>query len=154
MRAEDYPSTYPIPMNIAELRQRAESGSIVAQSTLGICYLNGIDVEVDYQEALQFLSAAVERRAPRAAANLARMYAEGLGVPTSMDEAIRLYELAANKGEFLAQVALGRIYSRSVDVPSDPDAALRWYSAAVGQENQVGDCEELNESKLYLKNRI
>jgi len=38
-------------MNIRELRQKAESGSVVAQSMLGICYLDGIEVPIDYREA-------------------------------------------------------------------------------------------------------
>ncbi len=77
-------------MNIQDLRRKAESGSVVAQSILGVCYLDGIDTKVDYTEALRFLSAAAEKGAPRALAGLARMYATGLGVPTSVSEAVRL----------------------------------------------------------------
>jgi len=34
-------------MNIPDLQRQAESGSVVAQAILGICYLDGIEVEVD-----------------------------------------------------------------------------------------------------------
>ncbi len=71
-------------MNISELRKEAESGSVVAQSVLGICYLHGTEVQVDYQEAFRLLSAAAERGAPRAVANLARMYALGWGFPRTL----------------------------------------------------------------------
>jgi len=60
-------------MNISELRKEAESGSVVAQSVLGICYLHGTEVQVDYQEAFRLLGSAAERGAPRAVASLARM---------------------------------------------------------------------------------
>jgi TPR repeat protein len=139
-----------LEMNISDLRQRAESGSVVAQTALGVCYLEGIDVEVDYEEAFRLLSSASDQGVPRALANLARMYADGLGIPKSVTEAVRLYERAAAAGEFLAQIELGRIYSRSVVVPTNPDLARRWYSAALAQEGQVDDCEELREAKAYL----
>jgi len=41
-------------MNIPKLSQEAEAGSCVAQSILGTCYLDGIDVEIDYGKAFQF----------------------------------------------------------------------------------------------------
>ena len=50
-------------MNIAGLRQKAESGSVVAQAALGICYLYGRGVDVDYEEAFRLLSAATEKGA-------------------------------------------------------------------------------------------
>ena len=65
-------------MNISDLKQKAESGSLAAQSILGSCYLEGIEVEVDYSEAFRLLSAAAGRGVPRALANLARMYAGGI----------------------------------------------------------------------------
>lgn len=139
-------------MNIAELRQKAESGNVAAQSVLGICYLDGIDVQVDYAQAFRLLSSAANRGSPRAATALARMYAEALGVPQNLREAVRLYEFAARAGEFLAQIELGRIYSRGPEEFIDPHAALRWYSTAVAQERNVANCDkEIQEAKQYLK---
>jgi TPR repeat protein len=137
-------------MNISDLRQKADSGSVVAQSVLGICYLDGTNVEVNYQEAFRLLSAAAEKGAPRAIANLARMHATGLGIPKNLPEAIRLFEKSAKAGEFLAQIELARIYSRGTDVPIDRGIALLWYSAAAIQEGRVGDCDELREAKAYV----
>src|SRR5262245_10751081 len=115
-------------MNIPELQQKAESGSVVAQSTLGICYLYGREVEFNYQEAFRLLSAAKDKGASRAVVNLAHMYAEGLGVPKDLPTAIRFYEAVAN-AEVPAQLELGRIYSLGMGVPANPEAALRYYSA-------------------------
>ena len=139
-------------MDIPDLRQKAESGSSVARCLLGICYLDGIDVEVNYQEALRLLSAAADQGASRAVVNLARMYANGLGVPKNPHEAIRLYE-TVGQAEFLAAVELGRIYSRGLGVPTDFKKALRWYLAAIAQENSVSDSEELREAKAHVANR-
>jgi TPR repeat protein len=74
----------------------------MAQSMLGICYLHGIDVGVDYAEAFRLLSQASERGDPRAMLNLAGMFLRGQGTQRNVSEAMRLYELAAMKGEFLA----------------------------------------------------
>jgi uncharacterized protein len=135
-------------MDIRELRQKAESGSCVAQSILGSRYLDGIDVEADYQEAFRLLSMAASQGASRAVVNLARMHAEGLGTRRNVPEAIRLYKTVAAV-EFLAPVELGRIYSRGLGVPSDAHEALKWYTAAA-ESKGIGDCEELREAKEYV----
>ena len=67
-------------MKTVDLRKKAESGDVVAQTVLGTCYLDGADVEVDYKQAFRFLSAAADKGAARAMTNLARMYAEGRGI--------------------------------------------------------------------------
>jgi len=64
-------------VNKYDLRKKAEAGNVVAESMLGICYLDGIDVGVDYREALRFLSSAAEKGAARAALHLVRMHADG-----------------------------------------------------------------------------
>ena len=136
-------------MDIRELRQKAESGSCVAQSILGACYLDGIDVEADYQEAFRWLSMAASQGASRAVVNLARMHAEGLGTSRNVPEAIRLYKSVADV-EFLASAELGRIYSRALGVPTDPDEALKWYTAAAEWKG-IDDCEELREAKAFVQ---
>jgi uncharacterized protein len=136
-------------MDITELRRKAESGSCAAQSVLGVLYLDGIDVEANYQEAFRLLSAAANQGASRAVVNLARMYAEGLGVSKNVSEAVRLYK-SVSSSEFLALIALGRLYSRGAEIPVDSAEARRWYSAAVGWEGRVEDCEEIREAKAYV----
>ena len=148
-------------MNIQALRRGADSGSRVDQSVLGLCYLYGVDVDVDYREAFRLLSLA---GTSRAIANLARMYAEGLGISKDLAEAIRLYK-AVGKSEFRAQLELGRIYSNGIGVATDPDEAIKWYSAAAarGDDNYVDDpvnaafvgsgtFEEVQEAKAYVAN--
>src|SRR5882672_11495024 len=118
--------------NIAEMRQEAEVGSCPSQCMLGLCYLYGIDVEVDYNEAFRFLSAAAEQRASRAVLNLGRMYAQGLGRQQNIPEAIRHFEAVAKPSDssdaFPARIELGRLFSRGLGVPVNPKLALKWYS--------------------------
>ena len=146
-------------MDIPDLRKKSHSGSRAAQGALGICYLHGHEVEVDYKEAFRLLWLA---GTSRAVVNLARMHAEGLGVPKDLPEAIRLYKSVA-KYEFRAQLELGRIYSRGMGVPADSDEALKWYSAAAarGEDDCVDDAftaafvgsgsrEEIQEARAYV----
>jgi TPR repeat protein len=137
-------------MDIDGLRRKAEAGSVVAQTILGICYLDGLDVEQDYHAAFQLLSSASKHGVSRARVNLARMYREGLGIRRNFAQAIQLYEAAAKAGEFLAQIELARIYSRGVSVTPDLDSARRWYQAAVAQEQTIGSCPELVEARAFL----
>jgi uncharacterized protein len=146
-------------LDIPDLRKQSDSGSRVAQGMLGICYLYGHEIEVNYEEAFRLLSLA---GTSRAVVNLARMHAEGMGVPKDLPEAIRLYKAVA-KYEFRAQLELGRIYSRGMGVQADPHEALKWYSAAAGREDDdcvddaftaafVGSAtlEEIQEAKDYV----
>ena len=87
-----YTNELNMPLDIDDMRRKAETGNCVAQGMLGVCYLHGHDVEVDYKEAFRFLSAAAEFGASRAVLNLGRMYSQGLGIPQNVPEAIRLFE--------------------------------------------------------------
>jgi len=136
-------------LNIEDLREQAESGSHVAQCLLGVCYLDGTDVAVDYKQAFRLLSEAASNGVSRAILSLARMYAEGLGITQNVAEATRLYKSVA-KVEFLAAIELGRIYSSGVAVGADRNQARQWYLLATEYENRVGDCEEIREAKAYL----
>ncbi len=134
-------------MDIEELRRRAKAGSCSAQTVLGISYLYGYDVAVDYNEAFRLLSAA---GTSRAVLNLGIMHAKGLEVPQNLPEAIRLLEAVARPSDssdaFAARIELGRLYSSS----SDTNNALRWYEAAVALATKHEDSEDLREARAHI----
>jgi TPR repeat protein len=134
-------------MDFEELKRRAKAGSISAQTVLGINYLYGYDVDVDYDEAFRLLSAA---GTSRAVLNLGIMHAKGLGVPQNLSEAIRLLEAVARPSDssdaFAARIELGRLYSSD----SDTDNALKWYEAAVALATEHEDSEDLREARAYI----
>jgi len=141
--------------NIAEMRREAEEGSCPSQCMLGLCYLYGIDVEINYNEAFRFLSAAAEQRSSRAVLNLGRMYAQGLGIKQNIPEAIRHFEAVARPSDssdaFPARIELGRMFSRGLGVSVDSDLALRWYSSAVEIAVEEDDPEEVKEARDYIE---
>jgi TPR repeat protein len=147
-------------MNVKELRKEAESGSVVAQAVLGLCYLYGRDTEVNYPEALRLLSLAKDKGASRAVVNLARMHAEGLGVPKDITTAIRFYE-AVQEGEVRARLELARIYTRGIGGQPNPKKGLILYSAIAQLENGIDDSitaafigaltvDEIEEARIYV----
>ena len=76
-----------------EALKNAERGSVVSQGYVGWCYLYGRGTDVNYPEALRWLSAAAyEGRASRAFVHLGDMYAQGRGVVKSVSEAVRHYK--------------------------------------------------------------
>ena len=138
-------------MDISKLRAEAAGGNVAAKTILGIAYLQGSGVDVDYDEAFRLLSEATAQGASRAIVYLASMYAEGLGVPANAPEAIRLYEVAAKAGEFFSQIELGRIFAKGIGAPADPVSARKWYSMAMDQADRMADCEdELQEARTYM----
>ena len=134
-------------MDIEELRRRAKAGSSSAQTVLGISYLYGYDVVVDYNEAFRLLSAA---GTSRAALNLGIMHAKGLGTPQNLPEAIRFLEAVARPSDssdaFAARIELARLYSSSADTNN----ALTWYEAAVALATEREDSEDLLEARAYI----
>jgi TPR repeat protein len=141
-------------MDIEEKRRLAEAGSCAAQSILGLSYLYGYNVEVDYKEAFRFLSAAADQGSSRAVLNLGIMHAKGLGIPQNVPEAIRLFEAVANPSDssdaFAARIELGRIYSSGLALPVDIAKAVSWYRAAVALVRESEDSEDLREARTYL----
>ena len=137
-------------LNIDDLKRQAESGSIVAKGMLGMCYLYGIDVPIDYGEAHRLLLAAVEQGAARPATALATMYARGLGVERDVLKAICLYEQAAAAGEFMAKIELARIYRNGIGVNVDIWRACSWYEQALEQRAAVHAQAELCEAEEFV----
>ena len=71
---------------------------------IGLAYLDGIDVEVNRQRALELITSAAERNLPEAMEKLSRMYNEGIGTALDYRKAVewaeRLTEYnKANLGE-------------------------------------------------------
>jgi uncharacterized protein len=140
--------------NIAALRQKAESGSCVGQSILGLCYLYGHDVETNYAEAFRWLSAAAAQGSSRAILNLGFMYSRGMGMAPDASEAVRLLTAVATPDQssdaFAARIELARIYSGGRGVDVNPDESLKWYRAAIALRSDDQDSAEVREAMAYI----
>jgi uncharacterized protein len=140
--------------DIAKMRRSAEEGSCPSQCMLGLCYLYGIDVEINYKEAFRFLSAAAQQRSSRAVLNLGRMYAQGLGIQKNVAEAIRHFEAVAGPSDssdaFAARIELARVFARGLAGPANKTLALQWYSSAIDIAAPEDDPDDVKEAREYV----
>ena len=65
---------------LSRLKSAGENGDVEAQYALGLMYLYGEILDVDYQQAKIWYEKAAAQNDPRAQAKLGVMYANGLGV--------------------------------------------------------------------------
>jgi len=135
-------------MSVEELRTRAETGSVVAQTVLGISYLHGHEVARDPGEAFRWLTLAAEAGAARAEAWLGAMYEEGIYVEVNLARARELYARSSERGEFLGCIFLARALATGKGGSVDEAAAAYWYGQAL--KMSVEECPEVEEARRYL----
>jgi TPR repeat protein len=143
-----------MPADIYEMHRNAKAGSCVAQTFLGLSYLYGDDVEVNFEEAFKLLSAAAKQGGSRATIGLASMYAKGLGIPRDAREAIRLLESVAAPANgpdaFAARIELARLYSQGSGPAVDAEKAVQWYQSALAISTGKEDPGEVQEARTFL----
>ena len=100
------------------IAKKENDGSPQHRFFIGLAYLNGIDVETNYEKALKLIRAAAEAEDPcmEATEKLADMYLHGDGVPCDLQEAIQW------------QKTLAAQYLRAYTKDHDPDGSCRIYS--------------------------
>lgn len=133
-------------MDLKKLEVAAKAGQAGAQTLLGLCYLDGVGVAVNYSQAFQWLTMASENGAPRAQANLAVMYQQGLGINASFEEAERLFLQASQKQEFMAIIGLARLYAQHSQTPK----ACHWYQQVLNTADKRSHEDERSEAQSFL----
>jgi len=113
------------------LEQRAKSGNVVAQTTLGIAYREGVDRIVESgtnrsfranpnnTKSIKWLRQAAEAGFPMAQVELGEMYYQGHGVDRDLNESARWLELASRARYPRARLDLAQLRAFSSGSPSD-----------------------------------
>ncbi len=117
---------YPLIM----LEVMAEEGDSIAQFRLGYRYEKGIDVDVNYNKAIDWYEKAVQQANTDAMCRLGTLYRDGKGVFPSPQDAIRLFEMAANNGDMNGYYQLGLMYEFGDGVKRDGERAIHYYMLA------------------------
>lgn len=71
---------------------RENDGDAEHNFFIGLAYLSGIDVEIDYERALRLITSSAEAGLPEAIDQLMQMYRSGTGVQRDAEEALRWHE--------------------------------------------------------------
>src|SRR5262249_21414183 len=77
----------------------AQQGNTDAQNKLGLLYLQGQGVPVDFAQAAAWISTAAEQGEGNAQANLGALYLAGRGVPRDLVQAYKWYQLSQQNGQ-------------------------------------------------------
>ena len=118
------------PINVGQIRAKAEQGDPKSQCTLGVCYLNGRGVQADYSEAAAWFQKAAAGGIPEAMRELGSLLMEGCGVPKDEARARELFEQGARLGDPVCQFFLARCIAEGIGGAKDSEAACRLYEQA------------------------
>jgi TPR repeat protein len=122
----------------------AQSGDGKAQHYIATLYFNGLGVETDVDQALDWLRQSAEEGNTAAQHDLGWLYFHGVGVEENYPEALIWMRMAADNGVPAAQTVLGWMYANGAGVPLDYTKAAALFEAASEMES--------GESQFYLAN--
>lgn len=128
----------------------AENYNDHAQNALGICYRDGVGVDVDFGKAIHYFQSAANQNNPIAMYHLAMMYLNGKGVDADSNKAVMFLTKASELGYTIASVQLGLIYQFGQGVEKDPKKAFSYYNYAYNNGDTYGGTPELI-GKCYLE---
>jgi uncharacterized protein len=119
---------------VATVATFAEWGDVKAQHNLAALFLEGVEVEQNYAEALKWHTLAAEQGLALAQHDLGTMYLEGLGVAPDVAQAFHWFSKAAEQGDAKAQSNLGILYATGQGTEESVVEAAKWFrlSAAAG----------------------
>lgn len=136
-------------------RAAAEPGNVQAQNFLGWFYREGLGVEQDDAEAVDWIRKCAEQGEAWCQNNLGLMFAEGRGVEQDYTEAVKWYRRAAEQNHPLAQGNLGVMYLTGHGVPADESQGVAWLHKAAeqGDANAQTKLLQFGEAKRLLQLR-
>lgn len=127
------------PEALSYLEKAAEMGSLKAQWSVGVDYLNGNGEMHDDQQAIHWLSLAADSGYAPAEYKLGAIYEQGIQNSVARDpvRAVQLYKAAADQRNGDAELALGLDYELGSGVAHDRPLAIAYLRRAAthGQAN-------------------
>ena len=115
---------------IKAYKRTAESGDVEAQRDLGNIYYFGIGVEVDLDEAREWLTKAAEQGDMKSQSLLASLYLR----EKNFTKGVEWLRKAADNGDEISLLGLGYMYLTGVSVPQDYKEALKYLNKAADKE--------------------
>ena len=118
-------------------QRAAQQGDTTAQNNIGVMYANGIGVDQDHEEAINWFRQAARQGDTTAQNSIGVMYANGIGVDRDYRQAFHWFNQAAEQGHAEAQYNLGVMYANGDHVGQNDVEAVNWFRQAAEQ----GDIE-------------
>jgi TPR repeat protein len=105
-------------------------GSAAALAGLGVLYVEGSGVALNYDKAREQFEKGAERGDPRSISDLGAIYGRGLGVPQNYDKARSLHQKAAALGVAESMYRLGFLYRDGLGGERSYGSAIYWFEKA------------------------
>ena len=118
---------------LAKWQLLADKGYASAQFQLGWMYDQGLGVQQNEAEAVNWYRKAAEQRDAYAQLNLGVMHANGRGVQKNEAVAVNWFRKSAEQGNAIAQFKLGLMYGNGEGIPKDEAEAVNWIRKAAEQ---------------------
>jgi uncharacterized protein len=123
-----------------QLRVTADQGNANAMLELGERLVQGLGVEANIDEALQWFHKAADAGNNQAWYDIGFVYSNGLKDSVNMTEAMKYFRKGADLGNADCQTSMGLIYQAGERIPgglktADPVEAAKWYLMAAEQDH-------------------
>lgn len=117
---------------IEMVMDEAEKGNAEAQGWLGLQYIYGKGVDLDYSKAAYWFKLAADQGNVTGLNSLGHCLLHGLGVKTDVKEGYKLTKAAADLGDIHAYEGMGYCYYNGVGVIKNKTRAKQWWERAAG----------------------
>lgn len=124
------------PKAALRFRKAAELGHAEAQCKLGDCYVKGIGVSRDLNEAMRWYRRSAEQGHAEALLKQGIFYAEGIGGQKDWRAALRCFAKSAKQGNADAQYMLALAHIDGEIVEKNMNEARSWLSKSAEQGNK------------------
>lgn len=111
----------------------AYRGDAEAQTLVGIAYMLGDGIEINYKSAFTWTQKAAEQGFPKAQHNMGLFYENGKGTDIDLSKAVYWYRKAAEQGFANAQSDLAICYINGKGVEKNYDMGVYWARKAADQ---------------------
>ena len=128
--------------------KEAKNGNVVAENALSFLYFEGVGVEQDNTQGLQWLQKAAQSGDTRACLDLGIIYLQGQKVTKNMQQAAHYLTIAANNGDPEAQYNLALIYYNGDGVKQDVKKAAALLENAAQQGYKKA---QINVGRIYMQ---
>lgn len=115
----------------------AESGDMLAQWNLSLCYSEGIGVKKDEVKGFELCSKASEQGLEKAQSRLVHCYTYGIGVKPNDGKAFEWSLKVAQQGKSSSQCHVGFCYENGIGVEENYSEAIKWFKKSA--ENGFND---------------
>ncbi len=124
------PAARMSPPSTDKVAAAANEGNAIAETIIGLKYLDGQGIAADPTQALKWLQKAADAGQAVAQYRLGTMYERGQGVAANPATAAKWYQASANQGNRKAMHNLAVAFAEGATGKKDMAESARWFSKA------------------------